>query len=60
MEIGFCVEQSMHALFEYSEDVNEITNNLTKAVSDEFCMISLFLQKLILGVTWRIDSWLLK
>ena len=41
----------MYALFEYPEDVNEITNNHTKAVSGEFCVISLFLQKLILWVT---------
>ena len=38
----------MHALFECPEDVNEITKNHTKAVSREFCVISLFLQKLIL------------
>ena len=41
----------MHALFECPDDVNEITNNHTKAVSGEFCVISLFLQKLISGVT---------
>ena len=51
MKIGFCVEQCMYALFECSEDVNEITKNHTKAVSDEFYVISLFMQKLILGVT---------
>ena len=39
----------MHALFEYPEDVNEITMTHTKAVSGEFCVISLFLQKMILG-----------
>ena len=50
MKIGFWVEQCMHALFECPEDVKEITKNHTKAVSGEFCMISLFLQKLILGV----------
>ena len=50
MKIGFWVEQCMHALFECSEDVKEIKKNHTKAVSGEFCMISLFLQKLILGV----------
>ena len=41
----------MHALFECQEDVNETTKNHTKAVSGEFCVISLFFQKLILGVT---------
>ena len=40
----------MHALFECLKDVNEITKNHTKAVSGEFYVISLFLQKLILGV----------
>ena len=40
----------LHALLECPEYVNEITNNHTKAVSGEFCVISLFLQKLILGV----------
>ena len=39
----------MHALFECPENVNEITKNHSKAVSGEFCVISLFLQKLILG-----------
>ena len=38
----------MHALFECSEDVYEIEKSHTKVVSGEFCMISLFLQKLIL------------
>ena len=51
MEIGFWVEQCMHALFECIEDVNEITKYYTKSVSGEFCVISLFLQKLILGFT---------
>ena len=37
MKIGFWVEQRMHALFECSEDGNEITKNHTKAVSGEFC-----------------------
>ena len=46
----------MHALFECPEDVHEITKNHTKAVSGEFCVIYLFLQKLILEVTWRFDS----
>ena len=48
----------MHALFECPEDVNEIhvTKNHTKAVSGEFCMTSLSLQTLILGVTWRLES----
>ena len=40
----------MHTLFEYPEDVNEITMNHTKVISGEFCLNSLFLQKLILGV----------
>ena len=51
MKIGFWVEQCLHALFECQKDVNEITKNHTKAVSGEFCLISLFLRKLILGVT---------
>ena len=51
MKIGFGVEQCMRALFECPEDVNEITKNHTKRVFGEFCMISVFLQKLILGVT---------
>ena len=46
MKIGFLVEQRMHSLFECLEDVTEITKNHTKVVSDEFCVISLFLQKL--------------
>ena len=41
----------MHALVEYPKDVSEIKKNHTKAVSGEFCVISLFLHKLILGVT---------
>ena len=60
MKIGLWVEQCMQVLFECPEDVNEITKNHTKAVSGEFCMISFFLQKFILGVTWRFDSWRLK
>ena len=56
MKIGFCVDQCMHDLFECPEDVNEITKNHTKAVSGEFCLISLFLQKLILGVTSDFDN----
>ena len=60
MKIDFWVDQCVHALFECQEDVNEITKNHTKAVSGEFCVISLFLRKLILGVTWRFDSWRLK
>ena len=32
----------MHALFECPDDVNEITKDHTKAVSCEFCVISLF------------------
>ena len=51
MKIGFWVEQRLHALFECQEDVNEITNNHTKAVSGELCFVSMFLRKLILGVT---------
>ena len=51
MKIGFWIEQCMHTLFECPEDVNEITTNLTKAVAGEFCVISLFLQKLNLEVT---------
>ena len=45
MKIGFLHEQGMHVLFECPEDVNEITKNHTKVVSDEFCVISLFLTK---------------
>ena len=56
MKIGFWVESCLHALFECQEDVNEITKNQTKAVSGEFCVISLFLRKLILGVKWRFDN----
>ena len=41
----------MLLLLECPEDVNEITNNQTIVVSGEFCVIYLFLQKLILGVT---------
>ena len=37
-------EQCMQALFECPEDVNEITSNRTKAVSGEFCVISLYKQ----------------
>ena len=51
MKIGFLVEQCMSALFECPEDVNEITKNHNKVVSGEFCVISLFLQILILVVT---------
>ena len=43
MKIGVGVEQCMHALFECTKDVNEITKNHTKVVSGEFCMISLLL-----------------
>ena len=50
MKIGLGVKQCMYALFECQEDVNEITKNHTKAVTGEFCVISLFLQKLILRV----------
>ena len=51
MKIGFWVEQCLHALFQCQEDVNEITQNHNKAVSGEFCVISLFLRNSILGVT---------
>ena len=51
MKIGVWVEQCTHALFECPEDVNKITKNHTKVVSGVFYMISLFLQKMILGVT---------
>ena len=56
MNIGFWVEKCTHALFECPVDVNEISKNHTKGVSCEFYVMSLFLQKLILGVTWRFDS----
>ena len=36
IKICFWVEQCLHALFEYQEDVNEITKNHTKVVSPEF------------------------
>ena len=49
--VQLLVEQCMYALFECPEVFNEITKNHTKAVSGEFCVISLFLQKLILGIT---------
>ena len=49
MKICFWVEQCTHALFECPKDVNEITKNHNTAVSGEFCEISLFLQKYILG-----------
>ena len=51
LKIGFWVEQCMHSLFEYPEVDNAITKNHNKAVSGAFCVISLFLQKMILGVT---------
>ena len=60
MKIGFWVEQCLNALFECQEDVNEISKNHTKVVSGEFRVIFLFLRKLILGITWRFDSWHLK
>ena len=50
MKIGFSVEQCVQSLFECPEDVNEITKFHIKSISGEFCFISLFLQKLILGV----------
>ena len=60
MKIGFWIEQCLHPLFECQEYVNEITKSHTKSVSAEFCMISLFLWKLILGVIWGFDSRRLK
>ena len=51
MKIIFWVEQCTQALFECPENVNEITKNHAKAVSGEFCLISLFLQKLVLAVS---------
>ena len=50
-KIGFWVERCTHALFECQEDVNEITMNHTKAATCEFCVTSLYLHTLILGVT---------
>ena len=47
MKIGFWVEHCLHVLFEWQEDVNEITKNHIKVVSGEFRVISLFLRKLI-------------
>ena len=47
MKIGFWVDQCTHALFESPENVSEIRKKHTMAVSCEFCLISLFLQKLI-------------
>ena len=43
MIIGFWVEQCTHVLIQCPEYANEITKNYTKAVSGEFCVISLFL-----------------
>ena len=45
------MKQCLHALYECQGDVNEITKNHTKAVSGAFCVISLFLRKLIIGFT---------
>ena len=50
MKTEFWVEQCMHALFECPEDVNEITKKHIKAVSGEFCVISLFLQNWFYGL----------
>ena len=36
----------MHALFECTEDVNEITKDQTKVVYGEFCMIFFVLAKI--------------
>ena len=46
MKIGFWVVQCLHASFECREDVNEITKNLTKVVSGEFCVIFFVLAKI--------------
>ena len=51
MKICFWIEHWMHALFECPEDVNENNKVTLKRFCDEFCVISLFLRKLILGVT---------
>ena len=51
MKIGVWVKQCTHALLECQDDANEITKIHAKVVSGEFCVISLFLQKIILGVT---------
>ena len=45
------VEQWMHALFGCQEGVNEIKRIKLKRFCGEFCVISLFLRKFILGVT---------
>ena len=42
MKIGFKVEKCAHVLFQCPEYVNEMPKNHTKAVSGEFCVISLF------------------
>ena len=53
MKRGFSIKQCMYALLECPQDVNEITKKHTEAVSGDICVISLFLQNLILlGVTW--------
>ena len=46
MKIGLWVKQCLDALFECQEHVNEITKNHTKAVSGEFCVISVVLRKI--------------
>ena len=46
MKIGYKVEQCLHALFECQEDVNEITETHTKAVSGEFSVIFFLLAKI--------------
>ena len=51
MNIGIWAKQCMFSLNECPEDVNEITKNHTEVVFGEFCVISLFLRKLILWVT---------
>ena len=57
MKRDFSVEQCTYALFECPQDVNEITEKDTKAVSVEFFVIPLLLQNLLLCVTWRFDRW---
>ena len=60
MKIRFWVEQWMHALFEWTEDVNEISKNHIKAVLWWILRDFFVLAKMILGVKWRFDSWRLK
>ena len=46
MKIGFWVERCLHAVFECQEDVNEITNNHSKAIFGDFCVIFFVLAKI--------------